>query len=244
MAALDNIKRIVVDKKDYLISRSMLGESFRGLLVYLNLIDQNINAKQTALEFTPENVANKATDLTSPDNTKYPTTLAVSTAIASSLSPLRYYGAWQDNVTQTAAADNTAYAMIYRTVDLSNGITVVTDGTNLTRITFANTGIYNIQFSVQLESLSNASEDVTIWLRKNGVDLPATGSIVGMTQRKGAGDPYHTIASWNFVLSVIAGEYYQLMWSTTNHTDIIIRAYTATPPAPAVPSIILTVTQV
>lgn len=32
---------------------------------------------QTALGFTPENVANKATNLTSPDNTKYPTTLAV-----------------------------------------------------------------------------------------------------------------------------------------------------------------------
>ena len=36
---------------------------------------------QTALGFTPENVANKANDLTSPDNTKYPTTLAVSTAL-------------------------------------------------------------------------------------------------------------------------------------------------------------------
>lgn len=92
MAALDNIKRIVVDKKDYLINRSILGESFRGLLVYLNLIDQTINAKQTALGFTPENVANKATDLTSPDNTKYPTTLAVNTAIASSLSPFLLMG--------------------------------------------------------------------------------------------------------------------------------------------------------
>ena len=36
---------------------------------------------QTALGFIPENVANKANDLTSPDNTKYPTTLAVSTAL-------------------------------------------------------------------------------------------------------------------------------------------------------------------
>jgi hypothetical protein len=157
--------------------------------------------------------------------------------------PLGYYGAWQDNFTQTAAADNTAYAMIYRTVDLSNGVTVVTDGTNLTRITFANTGIYNIQFSAQLNNLSTSTEDVTIWLRKNGVDLPATGSIVGMAQRKSAGDPYHTIASWNFVLSVVAGEYYQLMWSTTNHTNVSIPAYSAIPPAPSVPSIILTVTQ-
>ena len=37
---------------------------------------------QTALGFIPENVANKATNLTSPDNTKYPTTLAVSTALS------------------------------------------------------------------------------------------------------------------------------------------------------------------
>jgi hypothetical protein len=36
----------------------------------------------TALGYTPENVANKATNLTSPDNTKYPTTLAVSEALA------------------------------------------------------------------------------------------------------------------------------------------------------------------
>ena len=211
---------------------------------YLSAADWNIfNAKQTALGFTPENVANKTTDLTSPDNIKYPTTLAVSTAIASSLSPLGYYGVWQDNFTQTAAADNTAYAMIYRTVDLSNEVTVVTDGTNLTRITFANTGIYNIQFSAQLNNLSTSPEDVTIWLRKDGIDLPATGSIVGMAQRKSVGEPYHTIASWNFVLSVVAGEYYQLMWSTTNHTNVTIPAYSAIPPAPSVPSIILTVTQ-
>jgi hypothetical protein len=64
-----------------------------------------------------------------------------------------------------------------------------------------------------------------------------------LAQRKSAGDPYHTISSWNFVLSVVAGEYYQLMWSTTNHTDVIIRAYSAVSPAPSVPSIILTVTQ-
>jgi len=39
----------------------------------------------TALGYTPENVANKANNLTSPDNTNYPTTLAVSDALASKL---------------------------------------------------------------------------------------------------------------------------------------------------------------
>jgi hypothetical protein len=40
------------------------------------------NGKQNALGFTAENVANKAINLVSPDDTKYPTTLAVSTALA------------------------------------------------------------------------------------------------------------------------------------------------------------------
>ena len=51
---------------------------------YLSAADWNIfNGKQNALGYTPENVSNKATDLTSPDNIKYPTTLAVSNALAS-----------------------------------------------------------------------------------------------------------------------------------------------------------------
>ena len=40
------------------------------------------NNKQNAIGYTPENVANKAINFTSPDDTKYPTTLAVSTELA------------------------------------------------------------------------------------------------------------------------------------------------------------------
>ena len=36
-----------------------------------------LSGKQNAIGYTPENLVNKATDLSSPDNTKYPTTLAV-----------------------------------------------------------------------------------------------------------------------------------------------------------------------
>lgn len=50
---------------------------------YLTSADwTTFNSKQAAIGFTPENAANKATDLTSPDNTKYPTTLAVSNSLA------------------------------------------------------------------------------------------------------------------------------------------------------------------
>lgn len=50
-------------------------------------IQTQLNSKQAALGFTPENVANKSTNLISPDNIKYPTTLAVANAIAAIPTP-------------------------------------------------------------------------------------------------------------------------------------------------------------
>ena len=159
--------------------------------------------------------------------------------------PTGYYGAFQDNVTQTAVASNVGYAMILRTVDLSNGISVVTNGTNLTRITFANTGIYNLQFSSQFQNVDNAEHDVTIWLRLNGTDVSGSAGFVQVPKRKlaGAGNEGHIVVSWNYVLSVVAGQYYELMWSTTNHTNVTMEFYAGGSPPPSSASVILTVTQ-
>ena len=156
--------------------------------------------------------------------------------------PLGYYGAWQDNVTQTAAASNTGYAMIFRTVDLSNGVTVVTNGTNLTRITFANTGIYNLQFSSQFQNTSNQLQDVSIWLRLNGNDVAGSTGYTSIPNSHGGVDG-HSIVSWNYLLSVVAGDYYELVWSTTLHTAVTMQYYAAGSPPPATASVILTVTQ-
>ena len=160
--------------------------------------------------------------------------------------PLGYYGAWQDNVTQTAVASNVGYAMIFRTIDVTpNGISVVTNGTNLTRITFANTGIYNLQFSSQFQNTDNAEHDVTIWLRLNGTDVAGSAGFVQIPKRKaaGAGNEGHVVVSWNYVLSVVAGQYYELMWSTNNHTHVTMEFYAAGSPPPSSASVILTVTQ-
>jgi hypothetical protein len=159
--------------------------------------------------------------------------------------PLGYYGAWQTDATQTAAADNTGYAMKFTIADITpNGISIANNGSgDPTRITFANTGIYNIQFSSQFQNLSNASQDVTIWLRLNGTDVVGSAGVVGLEARKSPSDPYHTISAWNYVLSVVAGQYYELVWSTTNHTDVQMRFYAAGSPPPSAASVILTVTQ-
>lgn len=160
--------------------------------------------------------------------------------------PTGYYGAWQDDVTQTAAADNTGYAMIFRTADITpNGISIVSNGTNLTRITFANTGIYNLQFSSQFQNTDNAQHDVTIWLRLNGVDVAGTSGLVSVPARKsaGAGNEGHIITGWNYVLSVVGGQYYELVWSTSNHTNVTMQFYAAGSPPPSAASVIMTVTQ-
>jgi hypothetical protein len=159
--------------------------------------------------------------------------------------PTGYYGAWQDNVTQSAAASNTGYAMIFRNVDLSNGVSVVTNGTNLTRITFANTGIYNLQFSSQFQNADNAQHDVTVWLRLNGTDVNGSSGLISVPARKsaGAGNEGHVIAGWNYVLSVVAGQYYELVWSTDSYTNVTMQYYAAGSPPPSAASVILTVTQ-
>ena len=156
--------------------------------------------------------------------------------------PLGYYGAFQDNTTQTATTINTPYAMKFGITDLSNGITIVSDGSNLTRITIANTGIYNIQFSAQFDRTNSGTDAVDIWLRKNGVDVPGSGGRLILTGGAAASE---ILAAWNYVLDIVAGDYYQLMWSTpdTNVRLLYEPAQTIPFAHPIIPSTILTVTQ-
>jgi hypothetical protein len=151
--------------------------------------------------------------------------------------PLGYYAMYQDNVTQTIAVINTGYPIKFRTLDLSNGVTVVSDS----RITFANTGIYNLQFSVQLENSTNQEQDVTIWLRKNGVDVAGSSGFVAVVAKHG-GVNGHVLPSWNYLLDVVAGDYYELVWSATS-TSVTMPFYAAGSPPPSTASAIFTVTQ-
>ena len=168
-------------------------------------------------------------------------TYAIKDSVGTNPPASGYYGAFQDTTTQTAASINTAYAVKLNTTDLTNGVTVVNDGSsNPTRITLVNTGIYNIQFSLQLEKTGGSGNMIVdIWIRKNGVDIPSTTGKVVLT---GSANASPIIAAWNYVLDLTAGDYVQLMWSTSN-TNVEIVAAAAASPHPAIPSAILTVTQ-
>ena len=145
-----------------------------------------------------------------------------------------YYGSFYDTTTQTAALPNTPYAMQLNTTVESNQIAVVSGS----RITFKNRGTYNIQFSAQLDQTSGASQNIYIWIRKNGVDVPNSASIVAIQ-----GSTAELVAAWNFVVTVLGGDYIQIMWAVSN-TAVQIVAAPAGAFYPAIPSVIVTAVSV
>ena len=169
-------------------------------------------------------------------------TYAIKDSVGTNPAPVGYYGAFQDTTIQVAATINTPYAMKLGVTDLSNAVTIVSDGSNLTRITIANTGIYNIQFSAQFDRTNSGTDAVDIWLRKNGVNVAGSGGKIILT---GGAAQSALIATWNYVLDVTAGDYYQLMWSTPDtHVRLLYETAQTSPFVhPLIPSLILTVTQ-
>ena len=151
--------------------------------------------------------------------------------------PLGYYGAFSDVTDQFATVINTGYPMLLGVTDLTNGVTVVSSS----RITIANTGIYNIQWSAQFRNPTANEHDVTIWLRKNGVDVPGSAGIVLVPKKHGLFDG-HNLPSWNFLLDVVSGDYYEFVWSTQD-TAVFISFEAGGSPPPSTASVVLTVTQ-
>lgn len=147
------------------------------------------------------------------------------------------YGSWQNTTTHTAASANTAYAIDLNTTDFQEGIELLSSS----HLKVKYSGIYNIQFSLQLSSLSNATQDVDVWFRKNGTNIPSSNSRFGLAPRKSASDPYNVIASLNYFASLAADDYIELVWSTTS-TDVTITAFSGltSPTRPDIPSVIVT----
>lgn len=143
-----------------------------------------------------------------------------------------YFGSFFDTTTQTAAAINTAYAITFNNTDLSFG---VRRGTTTSQIFVDQEGVYNIQFSAQLDNTSGGNHLTYIWLRVNGTNVENSASQVRLKGTDG-----ELVAAWNFFYDFKAGDYFELMWSV-NDVAVQLLAQAAAAPVPAIPSVILTV---
>jgi len=145
----------------------------------------------------------------------------------------RSFGSFYDLTDQTAALINTPYAMTFNTTDLSTGVYL---GSPTSQVYVDRPDIYNIQFSAQLDKPSASAGSVYIWLDKNGTTIPDSAGHITLQGSSSA-----TVASWNYLINLNAGDYIRLMWSTDD-TSCFIKHEPAVAPVPAIPSIILTVT--
>lgn len=139
------------------------------------------------------------------------------------------YGAFQHDADQTAASANTAYAINFNTTDYSNNIYI----SNNSRINVRNTGIYNLQFSAQLTNTDTVIHDVDIWLAKNGTTVTGTNGRAAVINSHG-GVPGHVLPAWNYMISLAANDYVELMWSTDS-TQVYLD-YIAAQSSPSRPS--------
>jgi hypothetical protein len=148
------------------------------------------------------------------------------------------YGSFYSTITQTNIA-GTARSMSLNTTDISNGVSI-SGSTNPfnTYIKTENPGVYDIQFSAQVDKTDSGTDEIWIWLRKNGVNVTDSATSI---QLVGNGD--HYVAAWNFFVNSAANDYYQLMWYSTD-ANVRLHAEAGFGVVPAIPSLIVTVNRV
>ena len=149
------------------------------------------------------------------------------------------HGSFFDTTDQTAANTTTAYAVKFNTTDFSNGVTIA----NNSQITVHVDGIWNAQFSLQFKNTTNDGQDIDIWFRLNGTNIANSNTRFHIQARKSTGDPSYVVASMNYFLEMVDGDYVEIMWRVS---DIGVTmehlAAMTTPDRPAVPSAIATMT--
>ena len=157
----------------------------------------------------------------------------VSTAGAPSLN----YGFFYDTTSQTNPVASTANTTTFNTIGSSNQITVVGG----TQVTPANSGTYNIVFTITLEKTNSGAPTITsIWLRYNGVNLA--------NSRQDIETPNQTallFVTGSYTQAMAAGSNIELMWSSPD-TAIQLSFLPATvgPIRPATPSAKMTLTRI
>lgn len=157
-------------------------------------------------------------------------------ALQQVLTGFNNYGLFYSTVTQTNPVASAANLLTYNTTAEAFGVSY--DPANPSRVRVSVAGVYNFQFSAQLDHTSGGNVDFFFWFRLNGLDIPYSATKVVV-----AGPNDETVAAWNYLITVEAGDYFELVWSSPD-TAARILAEPAAPPVPAIPSVIMTVTYV
>jgi hypothetical protein len=153
---------------------------------------------------------------------------------------LGYYGSFYDNTAQSLTGANQAKRLDIANTFEANGISLSSN-----RILFSSIGTYEIIFSIQYKNTSSTQEDIYVWFRKNGVDVPDSSSVFTIASRKNASVPAQLIAVTPFIATLAASDFIEIYWHSSN-TAVTVETFTthANPTIPDTPGVIVTVKQV
>jgi hypothetical protein len=148
------------------------------------------------------------------------------------------YGSFYDTTTQTNPIANIPRSMSFDNTDITNGVSISGSTSPFnTYIKTQNAGVYDIQFSAQLDKTDSGTDEIVIWLRKNGIDLTDTATAVTLV-----GNNAKNVAAWNWFVISAANDYYQIIWQSAD-TEVRLFAEPADG-HPGIPSVIATVNRV
>lgn len=140
------------------------------------------------------------------------------------------YGSFYDTTNQTSSI-TVPTPVKFNSTDVSSGVYI---GATTSQIYVTQQGVYNFQFSVQVQNTDALPDDVNLWLRIGGVNVIGSNGLI-YVPGKHAGTNGHIIAGWNFFLTLSSGQYVELVWLPVTATTTLA-AYPAVVGPPAVPS--------
>ena len=145
-------------------------------------------------------------------------------------------------VTESLGVPNatTAQAMILTTTVASFGVEL--DGINTSRVKATVAGVYNFQFTTQLLNYTVTEDNVTMWFKQNGVDIPFSAGVVQVNGKHGS-SPGSSIDGWNLIVNMNVNDYIEIYFSSLSGNTVVATFPAGTAPVtPISPSLILTAT--
>jgi hypothetical protein len=120
------------------------------------------------------------------------------------------YIAAEDNGEQYATGNSVPTVVTWDTLVSGNSFTLNVDNT----ATAAVSGVYKIDYSLQLANTANAIHDVYVWLQVNGSLVAGSTSKFTLQARKSSGVYNYVVAYSSIVFEINAGDSFKLWWET------------------------------
>jgi len=159
------------------------------------------------------------------------------------------HGCFHKMANVTAEAANTVYNFDWFTNVTQHvgdsGVTV-TSG-QPTRLNIDTAGVYAVFVEMQVRSTGNAERDVFIWLAKNGNDIAETAVKIQIRGGGTVNPVYQLLAKQWLIDDIAVNDYIELRFALSDYDRISLEhtaAQTLPYIRPAVPSAVITVTQI